>query len=69
MVGIDSIFTQEMRYKSENILIKTKQKFQINLFSGVTHGFAIRADLTDPVNAFAREGAFTQAVAWFHYTL
>lgn len=62
----DTIFTTELRHKSETILIGTKQPFQINLFSGVEHGFAMRADLSVPAQKFGREQAFLQAVAWFN---
>lgn len=58
-----------MRYKSEEILKKTALPYQINLFSGVTHGFAVRCDLTDRVQKFAKEQAYCQAVAWFNQYL
>lgn len=54
-----------MRHKSEEILIKTGQPFQINLFSGVEHGFGIRGDPAVKVQKFAKEQAFSQAIAWF----
>ncbi|KAL1860019.1 hypothetical protein Plec18167_009504 [Paecilomyces lecythidis] len=66
---IDQIFTTELRHESEGILIKTGQPWQINLFSGVSHGFAVRADLSKPENKFAKEQAFVQAIAWFTYHL
>jgi dienelactone hydrolase len=62
----DTIFTTELRHKSETILIETKQPFQINLYSGVAHGFAMRGDLSIPIQKFTREQAFFQAVAWFN---
>ncbi|KAL1988386.1 hypothetical protein VTN96DRAFT_10069 [Rasamsonia emersonii] len=65
----DSIFTRELRHESEDILIKARQPYQINLFSGVVHGFAVRADLSKPENKFAKEQAFLQAVAWFNFHL
>ncbi|KAL6859521.1 dienelactone hydrolase [Trichoderma novae-zelandiae] len=61
----DSIFPTTMRHKSEEILIETKQPFQINLFSGVEHGFGIRGDPSVKIQKFAKEQAFSQAVAWF----
>lgn len=64
---IDSIFTRELRHSSEDILSKTGQPYQLNVFSGVEHGFAIRADLSKPQNKFAKEQAFLQALAWFNY--
>jgi len=61
----DQIFTTEKRHKSEAILIETKQPYQINLFSGVSHGFSVRCDLTKKQEKFAKEQAFLQAVTWF----
>ncbi|TAQ88788.1 hypothetical protein B7494_g2884 [Chlorociboria aeruginascens] len=61
----DSIFPAEKRHKSEGILIETKQPYQINLFSGVSHGFSVRCDTSVKVEKFAKEQAFLQAVTWF----
>jgi dienelactone hydrolase len=60
----DAIFPAEKRHTSEEILQKTGQPYQINLFSGVAHGFAVRADTSDKVAKFAKEQAFIQAVTW-----
>ncbi|OJJ49165.1 hypothetical protein ASPZODRAFT_59802 [Penicilliopsis zonata CBS 506.65] len=65
----DHIFTTELRHKSEDILIKNGQSWQINLYGGVSHGFAIRTDLSIKHNKFAKEQAFYQAVAWFNQYL
>ena len=61
----DSIFPTDKRHQSEEILKKTGKPYQINLFSGVEHGFAVRCDLSKPVQRFAKEQAFFQAVQWF----
>ncbi|KAH7148449.1 dienelactone hydrolase [Dactylonectria macrodidyma] len=61
----DDIFPTEKRHESEKILIGTKQDYQINLFSGVEHGFSVRGDPNVKVQRFAKEQAFRQAVAWF----
>ncbi|GIJ90423.1 hypothetical protein Asppvi_009377 [Aspergillus pseudoviridinutans] len=65
----DPIFTTANRHASEETLIGTGQEFQINLFSGVSHGFAIRGDLSQPRVRFSKEQAFAQAVSWFNHTL
>jgi hypothetical protein len=65
----DSIFPTSKRHESEEILLKTGQPYQINLFSGVEHGFAVRADITKPTIRFAKEAAFMQATAWFNQYL
>ncbi|KAF7508348.1 hypothetical protein GJ744_009339 [Endocarpon pusillum] len=61
----DNIFPAEKRHESEEILKKTGQPYQINLYSGVEHGFAIRASLDNKVAKYAKENAFLQAVQWF----
>ncbi|KAF9883470.1 hypothetical protein FE257_003420 [Aspergillus nanangensis] len=66
---IDQIFTTQLRHESEDILIKTGQPWQINLFSTVSHGFAVRADLSNEHIKWAKEQAFRQAVVWFNQYL
>jgi dienelactone hydrolase len=39
--------------------------YQITLYSGVEHGFAVRADISKKEVKYAKEAAFIQAVAWF----
>jgi len=61
----DEIFPAEKRYRSEEILKEIGVTYQISLYSGVEHGFAVRADTTKKDARFAKEAAFYQAVAWF----
>jgi dienelactone hydrolase len=65
----DQIFGAENRHKTEYILRETKQDYQINLYSGTSHGFAVRGDLKIKQQRFAKEQAFYQAVAWFDHHL
>ncbi|ELR05030.1 hypothetical protein VC83_05086 [Pseudogymnoascus destructans] len=65
----DTIFPVEERHKSEEILAKIKVPYQINLFSGVSHGFAVRGDLNIPQEKWSKEQAFEQAVQWFNFHL
>ncbi|KAJ4303808.1 hypothetical protein N0V90_002709 [Kalmusia sp. IMI 367209] len=61
----DQIFPASKRRESEDILQKKSDPYQINLFSDVEHGFAVRADLSKKPAKFAKEQAFLQAIAWF----
>ncbi|KAI0887701.1 dienelactone hydrolase [Annulohypoxylon maeteangense] len=61
----DSIFPAEKRHKSEEILAKNGQPYQINLYSQVVHGFSVRCDTSKKIERFAKEQAFEQAVTWF----
>jgi dienelactone hydrolase len=64
----DEIFTRTLRHESEEIMEKLGKPFQINLFGGVAHGFAVRSDLSIPVDKYGKEESFWQATAWFdHY--
>ncbi|RGP61375.1 hydrolase dienelactone hydrolase, partial [Fusarium longipes] len=60
---LDDLFTVEKRHESEGILSKSKQDFQINLFSGIHHGFAVKGDMSDKRQLFAKEQAFGQAIS------
>lgn len=62
----DPIFPKEKRHKSEEILTKVAQPYQMNLFQGVEHGFAVRCDMNVKIQKFAKEQAFLQAVNWFN---
>jgi dienelactone hydrolase len=61
----DSIFPTDKRHQSEEILKKTSKPYQINLYSGVVHGFSVRGDMSKKVERYAKEAAFHQAVQWF----
>ncbi|KAJ5785232.1 uncharacterized protein N7503_010444 [Penicillium pulvis] len=65
----DFVFVTAKRHESEEILDNLEVPHQINLFSEVEHGFAVRCDLCKPRQKFAKEQAFNQAVAWFHHYL
>ncbi|UPL02091.1 hypothetical protein LCI18_013025 [Fusarium solani-melongenae] len=62
---IDTIFPASERHQSEETLKKLGTPFQINLYSGVHHGFAVRCDLSDRVQRLAKESAFLLALQWF----
>jgi dienelactone hydrolase len=61
----DQIFPAQKRHETEEILLKLSVPYQMNLFSDVEHGFAVRADISKRRQKFAKEQAFFQAVAWF----
>jgi len=61
----DSIFPPEKRHETEGILRSLKIPYQINLYSGVSHGFAVRGDLSNRLVTYSKEQAFLQSVFWF----
>ncbi len=62
----DAIFPPEKRHASEEILKKAGHPYQINLYSGVAHGFAVRGDMSKKIERYAKEQAFYQALQWFN---
>jgi dienelactone hydrolase len=55
---VDEIFPTEKRHKSEEILAKSKLPYQINLYSGVVHGFSVRCDVSKKQEKFAKVRVF-----------
>ncbi|KAK8091516.1 alpha/beta-hydrolase [Apiospora hydei] len=51
----------------ENLFDNLTTPWQIDLYSGAMHGFAVRGNLSDPQMRFAKETAFIQAVRWFQF--
>jgi dienelactone hydrolase len=58
-------FPAEKRHRTEEILKELKLPYQINLYSGVAHGFAVRGDMKVQAERYAKESAFLQALQWF----
>lgn len=63
----DPIFPKDMRYKSEDILKECGVHYQIDLFQGVEHGFAVRGDLSNKFVRYAAEKAITDQVSFFKF--
>ncbi|MCJ1251284.1 hypothetical protein MMC30_008515 [Trapelia coarctata] len=61
----DRIFPAEKRHETEGILGEVGRPWQVCLYSGVEHGFAVRGEVGKKDARFAKERAFVQAVAWF----
>lgn len=61
----DHVFQPEYRHQVEELLRKKGEPYQITLYGGVVHGFAVRADLGDKTQVVAKENAFQQAVSFF----
>lgn len=63
----DPIFTTELRHQTEAVLAENKTRYQIDLYSGVSHGFAVRGDLSDPVFKYAKERALISQLSFFNH--
>ena len=54
----------EARTLAEQTFNETGITWQATLYSGTGHGFAVRANTSDPQQLFAQESAYLQAVRW-----
>ncbi|GKT40510.1 hydrolase tropI [Colletotrichum spaethianum] len=61
----DSLMPATRRAEIEALLGQTGQPFSIALYGGTSHGFAVRANISDPRQKFGKEEAFFQAVRFF----
>lgn len=61
----DPLFPAEKRQTPERIPAERGLPYQVTLYSGVTHGFAVRGDLSKRIEVFSKEQVFLQAVTWF----
>lgn len=62
----DSIFPPELRHQTEDELAKLNGvRYQVDLFSGVTHGFAVRGDINNPIVKYAKEKALLDQLTFF----
>jgi dienelactone hydrolase len=61
----DEVQLQKDRRETEDILLKNGFPYQMNLYSHVHHGFAVRRAVTTKAEIYAKKQAFIQAVTWF----
>lgn len=61
----DSIYTEELRQQTESKLKEIGARYQLDLFSGVSHGYAARGDVSDPVVKYAKEKTLYDQIYWF----
>ncbi|EJU05682.1 alpha/beta-hydrolase [Dacryopinax primogenitus] len=60
----DGTFPAELRHKAEAIVQANKLNYHFQLFSGVTHGFAIRGDPKDENQRWAKEQSAWGISGW-----
>lgn len=61
----DSIFPEELRNKTIQILAANNVRYQLDLFLGVSHGFAVKGDLSIPQVKYAKEKVLIDQVYFF----
>ncbi|KAF6753956.1 Alpha/Beta hydrolase protein [Ephemerocybe angulata] len=62
---LDAAFPVASRNRALEILATNKAKYHAQLFSGVGHGFATRADLSDENAVWAKDQSAKTVVEWF----
>lgn len=63
----DPVFTKELRHQTEAKLMEKGNRYQLDLFSGVSHGFAARGDISDPWVKYCKEKVLADQIHWFTY--
>ncbi|KZV75429.1 alpha/beta-hydrolase [Peniophora sp. CONT] len=61
----DPPFPAEKQAKADEVLKDFAPGYKRAYFAGVTHGFAVKGDISDPMVKAAKEDAFKNAVDWF----
>lgn len=65
----DAMFPAEKRHQAENIMTAEGKKYQVQLFQGVSHGFAVRCNLDDPYERYVKEQSYRGIIEWFNFWL
>jgi dienelactone hydrolase len=61
----DMLTTAARRNNMTALLESVEQPFTADLYGGTSHGFAVRANMSNPQEAYGKETAFLQALRWF----
>lgn len=61
----DYIFPSDLRHQTETKLAEKGIRYQLDLFSGAPHGFAVRGDLSVPAIKYAKEKVLWDQIYWF----
>lgn len=66
---IDHTFDTESRRRAIDIIQNGKTPYQLQLFSGVEHGFALRGDMNNPYERYVKEQSLKGIIEWFDFWL
>ncbi|KII92995.1 hypothetical protein PLICRDRAFT_375986 [Plicaturopsis crispa FD-325 SS-3] len=61
----DHTFPRDARRRAEDILVEKKHAYHLQVFSGVAHGFAVRANLDVENERWAKEESARSVIGWF----
>lgn len=65
----DHAFPPEKWQRAVAILKEGGKRYNMQLFQGVGHGFAVRCDLGDPYERWVKEQSCRGIVEWFDFWL
>ncbi|RFU35121.1 hypothetical protein B7463_g1178, partial [Scytalidium lignicola] len=66
---VDHTFDAASRRRAVDILQSEKKPYQLQLFYGVEHGFALRGNMDNPYERYAKEESLTSIIKWFDFWL
>ncbi|KUJ08229.1 alpha/beta-hydrolase [Mollisia scopiformis] len=66
---VDHTFDTKSRRRAIDILQEIKVPYQLQLFSGVEHGFALRGNMENPYERHVKEQSMEGIVKWFDFWL
>lgn len=61
----DNAFNEELRNQTIHALTESKVKYQLDLFQGCDHGYAVRGDISIPQVKYAKEKTVIDQVLFF----
>ncbi|KAJ9602715.1 hypothetical protein H2200_012909 [Cladophialophora chaetospira] len=65
----DHTFPTEARNRAIDILREDKKHYNLQLFSGVEHGFALRCNMDKPYERYVKEESLRAIAEWFDFWL
>ncbi|KAK4953226.1 hypothetical protein LTR10_008932 [Elasticomyces elasticus] len=66
---IDHTFPNEFRNRAVDIMQAQGKIFQVQLFQGVEHGFALRGNIDNPYERYTKEQSLKGIAEWFDFWL
>ncbi|PHH77186.1 hypothetical protein CDD82_3633 [Ophiocordyceps australis] len=66
---VDFTFPPEARRQAIDILRTEKKTWQLQLFTDIDHGFALRGDMDNPYQRYVKEASFSAMLAWLNHWL
>lgn len=61
----DAAFEPELRTKTIETLSKKDTRFQVDIFQGATHGYAVKGDISNSLIKYAKEKTLLDQAHWF----